>query len=152
MAWLYLTLFVVSSSIFGLCIKWMHVRGTEDVITAGAINYIVAALIIGPWCYLDGQQAGDIPAIISGASMGTVYFIAYFFVIWCVRVVGVSSTSVVSVLSMLIPIVFAAVVWGDRPGLLQSAGITLALLRPDSDRHQTEEAGYRQSFGHRFCN
>jgi drug/metabolite transporter (DMT)-like permease len=128
MAWLYLTLYVISSSIFGLCIKWMHVRGTEDVITAGAINYIVAALIIGPWCFLDGQQTGDVPAIVSGTSMGAVYFTAYFFVIWCVRVVGVSSTSVVSVLSMLIPIVFAALVWGDQPSLLQSAGITLALV------------------------
>ena len=128
MAWLYLTLFVIFSSIFGLCIKWVHVRDREDVITAGVINYVVAALIIGPWVLLDGQQTGDVPAIISGGAMGLVYFTAYFFVIWCVRVVGVSSTSVVSVLSMLIPIIFAAVVWGDQPSLLQSAGITLALV------------------------
>ena len=146
-AWLYLTLFVVFSSLFTLFIKWVHVRGTEDVITTGAINYIVAALIIGPWCFLDGQQTGDIPAMIAGGSMGTVYFIAYFFVIWCVRVVGASSTSVVSVLSMLIPIIFAAVVWGDQPGVLQTCGIALAFvslimigLKPDKQAtSKTEE-------------
>ncbi|QEG20214.1 EamA family transporter [Mariniblastus fucicola] len=48
--------------------------------------------------------------------------------IWCVRVVGISATSVVSVLSMLIPIVFAAMVWGDKPQLIQSAGIALAFI------------------------
>lgn len=143
----YLGLYVVFSSLFTLCIKWVHVRGKdEDIITVGAINYIVAVLIIGPWYVLDGQQTGDLPAIIAGGSMGVVYFIAFFFVIWCVRVVGASSTSVVSVLSMLIPIVFGALVWSDRPSLLQSAGIGLALLsliliglKPD--RQSTAKSG-----------
>lgn len=126
---LYLGLYVVFSSLFTLCIKCVHVRGkNEDIITIGAINYIVAVLIIGPWYVIDGQQTGDLPAIIAGGSMGVVYFIAFFFVIWCVRVVGASSTSVVSVLSMLIPIIFAALVWSDQPSLLQSTGIALALL------------------------
>ena len=124
----YLGLYVVFSSLFTLCIKWVHVRGKGDIITVGAINYLVALLIIGPWYVLDGRQTGDLPAIIAGGSMGAIYFIAFFFVIWCVRVVGASSTSVVSVLSMLIPIVFAAFVWSDRPSLLQSVGIALALL------------------------
>ena len=127
-AWLYLTLFVVFSSIFTLCIKWIHVRGKEDVVTSGLINYIVAALIIAIWFVLDGKQTGNVPAMIAGGSMGAVYFVAYFFVIWCVRVVGASSTSVVSVLSMLIPIVFAAFVWGEQPGMLQAAGIALAFV------------------------
>lgn len=150
----YLGLYVVFSSLFTLCIKWVHVRGKEDIITVGAINYIVAVLIIGPWFVLDGQQTGDLPAIIAGGSMGVIYFIAFFFVIWCVRVVGASSTSVVSVLSMLIPIVFAALVWSDKPSLLQSTGIALALLsliliglKPDrqstakSDATANEEGG-----------
>ena len=151
----YLGLYVVFSSLFTLCIKWVHVRGkAEDIITVGAINYIVAVLIIGPWYMLDGQQTGDLPAIVAGGSMGVVYFIAFFFVIWCVRVVGASSTSAVSVLSMLIPIVFAALVWSDHPSLLQSAGIAQALfsliligLKPDrqstaiSDDASTNDEG-----------
>lgn len=123
-----LGLYVVFSSLFTLCIKWVHVRGKGDIVAGGAINYIVAALITAVWFVIDGQQSGDVPAMIAGGSMGAVYFIAFFFVIWCVRVVGASSTSVVSVLSMLIPIVFAAIVWQDQPSVLQSAGIALALL------------------------
>ncbi len=127
-SWIHLTLYVVFSSVFTLCIKWVHVRGKGDIVAAGAINYIVAALLIAPWFVIDGQQTGDLPAMIAGGSMGAVYFIAFFFVIWCVRVVGASSTSVVSVLSMLIPIIFAAIVWRDQPSALQSFGIGLALL------------------------
>jgi len=124
----YLVLFVIFSSIFTLCIKWIHVRGKEDVITAGAINYIVAALIIAPWFVLDGQQTGNRAAIIAGGSMGLMYFINFFFVIWCIRVVGASSTTVVGVLSMLIPIIYAAIVWSSQPHWVQAIGIALAFV------------------------
>ena len=60
--------------------------------------------------------------------MGLVYFIAFFFVIYCVRVVGVSSTMVVSSLSLLLPIIVAAFVWDSTPSLIQIAGIGLALV------------------------
>lgn len=125
---IYLALYVIFSSVFTLCIKWVHVRGREDVITTGAINYIVAAVIIAPWYYLDGRQTQDTAAMWLGGSMGAMYFVNFFFVIWCVRVVGVSSTTVVGVLSMLIPIIFAALVWESVPQMLQVAGIGLALV------------------------
>ena len=126
--WIFLTLYVVFSSIFTLCIKWVHVRGKEDIITAGAINYIVAALIIAPWFVLDGQQTGNVPAIVAGGSMGFMYFINFFFVTWCVRVVGASSTTVVGVLSMLMPIIYAAMVWSSTPHWVQAIGIGMAIV------------------------
>ena len=126
--WLYLVFYVIFSSIFTLCIKWVHVRGKEDIITAGAINYIVAALIIAPWFVINGQQTGNREAILAGGSMGMMYFINFFFVIWCVRVVGASSTTVVGVLSMLMPIIYAALVWKSQPHWLQAVGIALALV------------------------
>jgi len=61
--------------------------------------------------------------------MGLVYFVAFFFVIYCVRVVGVSSTMVVSSLSLLLPIIVAAFVWESTPNMIQIAGIALALVR-----------------------
>ena len=60
--------------------------------------------------------------------MGLVYFVAFFFVIYCVRVVGVSSTMVVSSLSLLLPIIVAAFVWESTPNMIQIAGIALALV------------------------
>lgn len=125
---IYLALYVIFSSMFTLCIKWVHVRGREDILTTGSINYIVAAAIIAPWYYFDGQQTQDTAAMWLGGSMGAMYFVNFFFVIWCIRVVGASSTTVVGVLSMLIPIVFAALVWDSVPQTLQVAGIGLALV------------------------
>ena len=134
-------MFVVFSSIFTLCIKWVHLRGKEDIITAGAINYIVAAIIIAPWFLLDGGQTGDIPAIVAGGSMGLAYFVNFFFITWCVRAVGASSTTVVGVLSMLIPIIYAAMVWNSTPQLAQAIGIAMAFvsliligLKPDQQK------------------
>lgn len=60
--------------------------------------------------------------------MGLVYFIAFFFVIYCVRVVGVSSTTVVGSLSLLLPIIVAAIVWDSTPNSIQIGGIVLALI------------------------
>lgn len=143
---IYLVCYVIFSSIFTLCIKWVHVRGKEDIITAGAINYIVAALIIAPWFVIDGQQTGNRAAIIAGGSMGLMYFINFFFVIWCVRVVGASSTTVVGVLSMLMPIIYAAITWDSQPHWLQGIGIALAFvsliligLKPDRQAVQVKD-------------
>lgn len=143
---IYLVCYVIFSSIFTLCIKWVHVRGKEDIITAGAINYIVAALIIAPWFVIDGQQTGNRAAIIAGGSMGLMYFINFFFVTWCVRVVGASSTTVVGVLSMLMPIIYAAITWNSQPHWLQGIGIALAFvsliligLKPDRQAVQVKD-------------
>lgn len=148
----YLILFVIFSSIFTLCIKWVHVRGKEDIVTAGVINYIVAAMIIAPWFVIDGQQTGNRAAIVAGGSMGLIYFINFFFVIWCIRVVGASSTTVVGVLSMLMPIIFAALVWGSTPYWIQSVGIGLAFLsliliglKPDRQSNSSLKADSNQN-------
>ncbi len=152
LSYLYLVLFVVFSSIFTLCIKWVHVRGREDIITTGAINYIVAALIIAPWFVLDGQQTGNAAAMVAGGSMGIMYFINFFFVIWCIRVVGASSTTVVGVLSMLIPIIYAAIVWSSQPHWIQAVGIALAfvsllLIGLKPDRQKTAKTNEDESKG-----
>ncbi len=148
---IYLALYVVFSSVFTLCIKWVHVRGREDIITAGAINYIAAAILIAIWFFIDGQQTGDPAAMWLGGTMGTAYFVNFFFVIWCIRVVGASSTTVVGVLSMLMPIIFAAIVWNSVPQVIQIAGIGLALvsliligLKPDRQKSLSDTDSNRK--------
>jgi len=129
----------------------VHVRGKEDIVTTGAINYIVAALIIAPWFVIDGQQTGNRAAIVAGGSMGLMYFINFFFVTWCVRVVGASSTTVVGVLSMLMPIIYAALVWESQPHWVQAAGIVLAFvsliligLKPDRQATTNKKDAVKQ--------
>jgi len=125
---IYLLLQVVFASAFTLFIKWTQVRGREDVITVGAINYIVAAISILPIFLLKNPFPVSIGAIWTGGSMGVIYFIAFFFAIYAIKAVGASSATVVSVLSILLPIAVAATIWNERPNLLQTGGIGLALL------------------------
>jgi drug/metabolite transporter (DMT)-like permease len=125
---IFLCLQVVFASSFILIIKWAQLRDREDVITIGLINYIAAAVLIAPLFF--GQQFSEISlgAMWTGGSMGAIYFVAFFFAIYSIKVVGASSTTVVSVLSILFPITVAAFVWDEIPNFQQMLGIGLALL------------------------
>ena len=134
---IYLFLQAVFSSCFGLLIKWVGNRNraavpmvnkAEDIFVVGAINYIVAAIAIAPEFFQNDVGSLSSGALISGGAMGAIYFIAYFFVIYAIKWVGVSATSVVGVLSILMPITLAAFIWEQKPNELQIAGICMALL------------------------
>jgi len=118
---------IVFSSAFTLIIKWGQVRGKEDEITFGAINYIVAAILILPVFLLNRPGTISAGAIWAGGSMGLIYFMAYFLAISTIRRVGAASATVVSVLSILFPIVLFATFFGEQPNLTQILGIGLAL-------------------------
>ena len=110
-----------------LFIKWAHVRGKEDIITIGAINYILAVVLTAPFFLTQASQLVTSEAMELGATMGAAYFIAYFFVIYAIRWVGATASTVISVLSLLVPIAVAAWVWAEQPGALQTVGIMIAL-------------------------
>lgn len=122
-----LILQIVFSSAFTLLIKWAQVRGKEDEITFGAINYIVAAICISPVLILHLPPDISIGVMWAGASMGLIYFTAYFFAIKAIRQVGAASSTVVSVLSILLPIGLATVLYDEHPRPIQWIGIAFAL-------------------------
>ncbi|MDG2012612.1 MAG: EamA family transporter [Pirellulaceae bacterium] len=124
---IYLLLNILFGSAFMLFIKWAHVRQREDVVTIGAINYIVAVLLIAPLLWNTPRECWTTPSMLTGAANGLSYFAAYFFVIYAIRWVGASSTTVISVLSILVPIAFGVFYWGEHPSLVQAVGIFLAL-------------------------
>ena len=128
MAVLYLLLQVVFSSAFTLVIKWSQNRGRDNIVTIGAVNYVVAAIAILPQYLLNAPVNTPSTAAMLGGTMGAVYFTAFFFVIYAIRHVGAAPTTVVSVLSMIVPITFGALLWNEVPNAVQVAGIGLALL------------------------
>lgn len=133
---IFLFLQAVFASFFSLAIKWVNNRKQdgheEDIFVIGPINYIVAGLVSLPMFLTVPTFELSDPnfqgALLTGGVMGAIYFVAFFFVIYCVRWVGVSSTTVVAVLSILMPIVFAAFYWNDRPDGYQVIGIVIALI------------------------
>jgi drug/metabolite transporter (DMT)-like permease len=129
---IYLFLQAVFSSLFALSIKWVGNRrnrgGKEDIFVIGAINYLVAALAVLPAFLANHDSAGSGGAMWTGGLMGAVYFVAFFFVIYAIKWVGVSATTVVAVLAILCPITFAAFYWDEQPSNEQVIGIGLALV------------------------
>ncbi len=123
----YLFLNVFFASAFTLLIKMVHNRNREDIVTVGAINYIVAALLVLPEFLADQVSTISANAVATGGTMGTCYFITFFFVIHAIRRIGASSTTVIGGLSILFPIVCGAVLWNERPNTYQMAGIALAI-------------------------
>ena len=123
----YLICNVLFSTAFTLVIKWVHVRQREDIITVGPINYITAAVLIAPQ-FFTKVPVPDVSAAWCGAGMGACYFIAFFFVIYAIKHVGAASSTVVSSLSLLLPITAAAFLWEEVPNVAQCVGIGLALL------------------------
>ena len=103
-------------------------RQRDDIVTVGAINYILAALVALPVFLILNPRPAEFGALWTGGAMGTCYFVAYFFVIYAIRTVGASSTTVISVLSISMPIAFAAYFFDEWPSGIQIAGILLAMF------------------------
>ena len=60
--------------------------------------------------------------------MGACYFVAFFFVNHAIKYIGASSTTVIAVLSILVPIAFGVFLWNEQPNSYQIVGIALSLL------------------------
>lgn len=122
----YLILNILFSSCFILCIKWVQSRKLLDVVTVGSVNYIAAALCAIP-AFLSSTPSPQIQdAIWTGGTMGTCYFVAFFFLIYAVHWVGASNSAAVSRVSLVIPICLGIWLWNESPDLFQVVGIGLA--------------------------
>lgn len=119
---------IVFASLFGLCIKWVGNREREDIITVGMINYIVAAIVSLPELANLPTDQIAVAGVATGATMGVAYFIAYFFCVYATKWIGVASSTVVSILSICVPIFFGVFIWHEDPNPFQWLGIILALL------------------------
>ncbi len=125
---LFLLCNIVFASSFLLAIKWMHNRGCDDIVTAGAVSYVVAFLALIPMTWGTWGSGISSRAWLTGGSMGICYFIAFFFAIYGVRSMGAAGTTVISALSILVPIVCGIFLWNERPNGWQVTGIVLALM------------------------
>ena len=77
---------------------------------------------------LDEVKAFSIAACVSGATTGGAYFVAFFFLASTLRWRGAALASVVSRLSILIPILCGILIWHEQPSAMQYAGIVLACV------------------------
>jgi drug/metabolite transporter (DMT)-like permease len=122
---IYVLLNVILSSFFILCIKWVQGR-KYDIIGVGMVNYVVAALFGSVLLFRSEPTPFSWSSILTGTLNGVCYFTAFFVLIQAVIWKGAAHITLVSRLSIVLPLIAGVSIWGDRPGILQLLGITLA--------------------------
>ena len=121
-----LILNILFSSCFILCVKWVQHGKKMDVVTVGCINYIAAAICALPGFFSSTPSPQLTSAIWTGGSMGTCYFVAFFFLIYAIHWVGASNSAAVSRVSLVIPICAGIWLWGESPNFFEIIGIGFA--------------------------
>jgi drug/metabolite transporter (DMT)-like permease len=111
---------------FGLIIRWAQGR-QANLWAVGALNYLVAALFHLTRWGAEGAYPPTGPTLVIGALAGLAYVGGYLFLFPLMRLRGVSVAAAVQQLSVLVPVIFSVIAWGERPSVTQAAGSALAL-------------------------
>ena len=122
-----LLLSTLFSAAFGLVVRYAQ-RRRCSLLAVGAINYLTAALVHvvlrAPKGIVDSSPLTWKIGILAGVA----YVTAYFFLFPFMKLRGVSISTAVVRLSVLIPMVFSVALWGERPNGMQMSGAVLALM------------------------
>ena len=122
-----LLLATLISAGFSLSMRFAQTRNC-NLVTVGAVNYAVATLFQLILALAAGWPQISRPTAVIGVLGGTAFVTAFFFFFSFMAVRGVSVTTTVIRLSVLVPLVFSLAVWGERAGILQTVGGLVALV------------------------
>lgn len=125
---IFLLLNIVFASLFALCIKWVENREKEDIVTVGMLNYIFAAIGSAYEFTQVPSESVTFNGFLTGGTMGFAYFVAFFFCVYAIMWIGVANSTVISILSICVPILAGVFVWSEDPDVWQWLGIGLALV------------------------
>lgn len=97
------------------------------LLPAIVVNYVVAficgSMVAPPW------EAGDLSALwVPAAALGFLFVTLFMLTGLSTQRAGVAATTVASKMSLVLTVLFAVMVYGDRPGLPGWIGIALALV------------------------
>lgn len=125
----YIALSVIQSTLIFVTFKLFD-RFKVDNWQAILVNYMVAALL----SFLLGDVAGNLPAISKAAwvpysmLLGVMFIITFFFFALSSQKAGVAITSVTSKMSVIIPVTFGALLYGESFGVIKITGVVVALI------------------------
>lgn len=99
-----------------------------DTLQAIVVNYITCvvtgSLFLGEFPV--GSESATQPWIGWALAMGAMYISLFNFIAYCTRNYGVATASVANKLSLVIPVVAAVVLYGERLSIINIVGIALA--------------------------
>ena len=116
----------ILGSSFILCVRWSQQRD-NNVLTIGIVNYVVGAIASVFWFLVWGKGWITPSVLLTGGLNGICYFCSFLLLIVIVSVKGAANTTIITRLSILLPILYGILVWSERPSVWQSIGILLAM-------------------------
>jgi drug/metabolite transporter (DMT)-like permease len=117
----------IVSSGFGLLVRYSQRRGC-NLFAVGAVNYISASLFHGVLVLAFGLPSLHAPTIWIGALGGISYSLTYMLFLRFMSLRGLSITAVIMRMSVVVPLFFALVVWGEEASSIQLIGALITLL------------------------
>ena len=124
------------SALFAVGVRWVQLHRRYEVLSVGAVNYIVAfacgiVTLFAASGAAEGWALGGLraaaPALLTGAALGLSYFVAFFLLLRTLELRGATITTALSRLAVLVPIALAVALWGERPGAIQWLGIAVSV-------------------------
>ncbi len=126
---IYLLLSILSSTVIFITFKVTE-RFKTNLVNLITINYLAAA-ILG---FSFNRQAFSFTGLISSdwlryaLLIGVSYILMFFLIGYSIRKSGMAVTTIAGKLSMVIPILFSVLYFGEKINLLKIIGLTLAIL------------------------
>ena len=126
---LYLLLSILSSSAIMVTFKYFE-RYKVNINDAVAINYWIAiALTFSLNKHnVSVEQAASAPWFYNAMVMGIMFILSFMLIGISTRKMGVSVTTVANKMSLIVPVIFAVLILGDRMEVLKAAGVAVAFL------------------------
>ncbi len=125
---LFLLISVIGAGGFAPFMRFAQTRRCEMVVV-GVANYIAASAVMLLACFLNGVRPwGSSPYVILGLMMGASYVAVWVMLEVTLHRSGVSISSMVAQLSVLVPVLVSIFIFLERPGPVRIAGIILGGL------------------------
>ena len=126
---IYLFLCILSSTFILLLFKYMDRRGI-DGFQAIVVNYLAATVLgyftTGPAGFR--SQEPDQPALFLALIIGTIFIIVFFLIARSTSHAGVSTTSVATKMSVIIPVLFSILRYQEGLDWKKILGVIIALI------------------------
>ncbi len=116
---------VLASSLFSLTIKFAEQRA-HHLKTVGAVNYLLGATAYTIASV--GHGWPGLTTVLAGLLGGVAISTAFLLLTRLMRLKGISVVAGIIRLSVVFPIFFSILLWGERPNWIQSVGVGLAIV------------------------
>ncbi|HYW83907.1 MAG TPA: hypothetical protein VFB30_11660 [Spirochaetia bacterium] len=122
-----LVLATLFSAGFSISIRFAQRRGA-NLTVVGAVNYLTAVVFHLVLTIIAGVHAPHGMTVAIGAVGGITFSWAYFLLFAVMKQRGVSITAAIMGLSVLVPVGFSFLAWGEGASPLQTVGIAIAII------------------------